>query len=52
MTAVYVLLVGMTIAIVGSFLALTLVAYVGRALTRDRARRVDAWVPAARVVKR
>ena len=50
MTAVYVLLTGMTILIVGLFLSLTLVAYVGRALTRDRTR--PSSVPMAGVVQR
>lgn len=50
MTAVYVLLAGTTILVVGGFLVLALIAYVGRALTRDRARR--APVPMAWVVKR
>ncbi|MGE0401820.1 MAG: hypothetical protein AB7T06_34275 [Kofleriaceae bacterium] len=50
MTAVHVLLAGAAITIVGSLLALTIVAYVGRWLMRERVRPLK--LPAARVVKR
>jgi hypothetical protein len=52
MTAVYVLLAGAMFAIVVSFLSLTVVAYVGRALTRDRVRNPRVRIPRARVVNR
>lgn len=53
-TAVNVLLAGTAILVVGGFVVLTLVAYLGRALTRDRAAKdaPEVVIPPARVVNR
>jgi hypothetical protein len=49
-TAVYVLLAGAAMLVGGSFVALTVFVYLGRALAKRRAAKVS--IPSARVVNR
>jgi hypothetical protein len=50
-TAVYVVLVGMGMLVVGAFVATTLFVYLGRALARVRSTSA-VRIPTARVVNR